>query len=180
MKVSRVFIAVASLSAAVVEGLGQNATVTTSYAPGLLQLGGKDLDGQILVSEDDWWGVLRAAKDLAGDIGKVTGRNLTLGNWVASSNSSDVIGNSTKRGVRGEGMREKREWANAPHVASDGTTPAWGNYGGVGGGNATAPSSSDHSGKKKGSAGTTVYYNYEPVTGFVNVSLLHYPPQSPL
>lgn len=61
--------------------LGQAPIVTLKSAPGLLQLAGHGVDGQILLSANDWWGVARAAQDLAGDIGKVTGKNLTLGNW---------------------------------------------------------------------------------------------------
>lgn len=63
----------------VVLGLGQNATISLTNKPGLLQLGGKGLQGQIVVSPNDWWGVIRAAEDLAFDFGRVTGTNLTLG-----------------------------------------------------------------------------------------------------
>ena len=69
---------------AIVEGvlaLGQKPIVTTTAQDGLLQIAGEGIDGQILLSDDDWWGAIRAAEDLAGDVGKVTGRNLTLGNW---------------------------------------------------------------------------------------------------
>jgi hypothetical protein len=72
-------------------GLGQNATVTLTAGAGLLQLAGSGLEGQILLSANDWFGVIRAAQDLAGDVGKVTGKNLTLGNWQS--------GNVTKRDV---------------------------------------------------------------------------------
>ncbi|TVY39952.1 hypothetical protein LOCC1_G004442, partial [Lachnellula occidentalis] len=69
--------------------LGQNATVTTTNpGEGLLQLAGNGQDGQILLSADDWWGVIRAAEDLAGDFGKVTGRNLTLANWGSTTNTT--------------------------------------------------------------------------------------------
>jgi len=62
--------------------LGQEPVVSTTAKNGsLLQLAGKGLDGQILVSADDWFGVIRAAEDLAVDFGKVVGKNLTLGNW---------------------------------------------------------------------------------------------------
>ena len=60
--------------------LGQNATITLTKEAKLLQLAGSDINGQILLSSNDWWGVIRAAEDLAGDFGKVTGKNLTLGN----------------------------------------------------------------------------------------------------
>ena len=45
------------------------------------QLAGKGSGaGQILVSDNDYWGVIRAAGDLAVDFGRVTGKNLTLSN----------------------------------------------------------------------------------------------------
>lgn len=50
------------------------------------QLAGKDIGGgQILVSEDDYWGVIRAAGDLALDFGRVTGTNYTLSNGKKGS-----------------------------------------------------------------------------------------------
>lgn len=70
--------------------LGQNATVTLTGGDGLLQLAGNGVNGQILLSSNDWWGVIRAAADLAGDVGKVTGKNLTLGNWSAGSKRRDA------------------------------------------------------------------------------------------
>jgi hypothetical protein len=75
--------------------LGQNQTVSLKSGPKLLQLAGRGLDGQILVSSNDWWGVVRAAEDLAGDIGKVTGRNLTLGNWKNKGTKPDNKGDRT-------------------------------------------------------------------------------------
>ena len=60
---------------------GQITTVTTKASPGLLQLAGSGIHGQIMVSANDWWGVIQAFQDLATDFGKVTGTNLTLGNW---------------------------------------------------------------------------------------------------
>jgi hypothetical protein len=68
--------------------LGQDSVVTLKSAAGLLQLAGGGLDGQILVSANDWWGVIRAAEDLASDIGKVTGKNMTLGGWQKSTTAS--------------------------------------------------------------------------------------------
>lgn len=75
------FLLALSALASSVTAFGQNATVTTKASPGLLQLAGSGIDGQILVSANDWWGIIRAAQDLANDFGKVTGTNLTLGNW---------------------------------------------------------------------------------------------------
>lgn len=46
-----------------------------------LQLAGKGVEpGQIRVSSNDYWGVIRAAGDLAADFGKATGKNLSLSN----------------------------------------------------------------------------------------------------
>lgn len=71
--------------------LGQSQTVAFTAGNGRLQLAGNGVDGQILLSANDWWGVIRAAADLAGDVGKVTGRNLTLGNWKAGGPTSDTV-----------------------------------------------------------------------------------------
>src|SRR6266536_4621269 len=84
----------------------QSPTVTLTVGSGLLQLAGKGLDGQILLSANDWWGVIRPAEDLAGDFGKVAGKNLTLGNYVSRKLS---IANVTKRDGqwKGDGKRLK-------------------------------------------------------------------------
>jgi hypothetical protein len=78
--VSSVLLALSTVCRSVA-ALGQSATVTVSSTPGLLQLAGNGQDSQILLSANDWWGVIRAAEDLAGDFGKVVGKNLTLANW---------------------------------------------------------------------------------------------------
>lgn len=123
--------------------LGQNATVTTANsAPGLLQLAGNGVEGQILLSANDWWGVIRAAEDLAIDFGKVTGKNLTLGHWGPGTNST----NSTV---------SKRQFYRP------GGPPPWGRDG---------PSSGGHNGSVTNGSGATVFYTYNPVTSFVNVS----------
>jgi hypothetical protein len=70
--------------------LGQDPTVTLTGGNGNFQLAGNGINGQILLSANDWWGVIRAAQDLAGDVGKVTGRNLTLGNWRTGGKNADV------------------------------------------------------------------------------------------
>ncbi|OAA62847.1 hypothetical protein SPI_04387 [Niveomyces insectorum RCEF 264] len=41
--------------------------------------------GQIRVSANDYWGVIRAAGDLAADFGRVTGTNFTVSNGVAGA-----------------------------------------------------------------------------------------------
>lgn len=64
--------------------LGQEPIITfgdETLAEGAFQLTGNDLDaGQILISDDEYWGVIRAAGDLSLDFGRVTGTNLTLSN----------------------------------------------------------------------------------------------------
>jgi hypothetical protein len=139
--------------------LGQNATVTTvNPAPGLLQLAGNGLDGQILLSAYDWWGVIRAAEDLAVDFGKVTGKNLTLGNWGSVGPSM----NTTNATVLGVDRRAAPGWSGPPSRAGSahpGNRP-WGQPG---------PQSGGHNETLTEGDSTTVYYTYNPVTSFVNV-----------
>jgi hypothetical protein len=71
--------------------LGQSPTISLTGGRGDLKLAGDSINGQILLSANDWWGVIRAAQDLAGDVGKVTGKNLTLGNWRAPGHSADIV-----------------------------------------------------------------------------------------
>lgn len=71
--------------------LGQEAVVSFNGTAGDFQIaGGAISQGQILVSENDFWGVIRAAGDLAADFGRVTGTNYTL--------STDSTLNSTSGG----------------------------------------------------------------------------------
>lgn len=66
-----------------VSALGQQKVITfdKDSTNQVFQLaGGNQSAGQILVSSDDYWGVIRAAGDLAVDFGRVTGTNLTLSN----------------------------------------------------------------------------------------------------
>jgi hypothetical protein len=165
-----------ALLVSAVNALGQNATVTLSPGKGLLQLAGSGTNGQILVSANDWWGVLRAAEDLAGDVGKVTGRNLTLGNWMA--------GGPGKRDLEAE----ERDVASGPKGGSSGEGgsdfPAGGHSGGWGWGwgggsgheqsGTHPPGSPGHNVTSTGSSGTTVYYTFNPVTSFINVSKLFF------
>lgn len=94
----RLFLAVALLAAwaSSVIALGQNATITFTSSPELLQLAARNQSaGQILLSANDYFGVLRAAEDLAGDFGKVTGKNLTLGHWESGNVAKSWNGSTT-------------------------------------------------------------------------------------
>jgi hypothetical protein len=101
--------------------LGQNATVTLTSGSGLLQLAGKGINGQILLSANDFWGVIRAAEDLAGDFGKVTGTNLALGNFVSGQSST---ANVTKRDGqwKGDGKGPRDSPHHGEHDSGSGTT----------------------------------------------------------
>jgi hypothetical protein len=68
--------------ASVAAGLGQQQIIGFGAAPrDSMPLAGRGVGrGQILVSGDDYWGVIRAAGDLALDFGRVTGTNYTLSN----------------------------------------------------------------------------------------------------
>lgn len=57
-----------------VQALGGQLTIGFSNSHGALKLSG----GQIVVSTNDHWGVIKAASDLATDFGRITGKNLTL------------------------------------------------------------------------------------------------------
>lgn len=66
--------------------------IAFSHSPGFLKLAGKDTSPSIYVEADDWPGVNRAARDLATDFGRVTGRNGTvIGLAVQSDEASPVI-----------------------------------------------------------------------------------------
>lgn len=61
--------------------LGQTPIVSFESSDDAFQIVGGDAEaGQIRVSENDYWGVIRAAGDLAADFGRVTGTNFTLSN----------------------------------------------------------------------------------------------------
>ncbi len=65
----------------VASALGQQSIISTSGNGGDFQIAGGHVGaGQILVSSNDYWGVIRAAGDLAVDFGRVTGTNYTLSN----------------------------------------------------------------------------------------------------
>lgn len=70
----------------VVAGLGQERIISINATAGAFQIaGGSVSKGQILVSDNDYWGVIRAAGDLAIDFGRVTGINYTLSSGKAGS-----------------------------------------------------------------------------------------------
>ena len=67
----------------VVAALGQEPIISFDKTNGALQIaGGKISKGQIRVAKNEYWGVVRAAGDLAQDFGRVTGKNYTLSNGV--------------------------------------------------------------------------------------------------
>lgn len=144
MKLTLLFSAGVSLIAQT-SALGQASPVTTESSSSLLKLSG--VNGQILLSSDEWWGVLRAAQDLAGDFGKVTGKNLTLGNWDGGVKSNLT----TRRGVEG------RQVVNASANSWESVHQA-------------PPKSSEHEFVATDGKGTTVYYKFQPVSNNVNVS----------
>lgn len=64
-----------------VVALGQEPIISFTSSDDSFQIfGGSITTGQIRVSKDDYWGVIRAAGDLAVDFGRVTGTNFTLSN----------------------------------------------------------------------------------------------------
>ncbi|KAF4978218.1 hypothetical protein FZEAL_5379 [Fusarium zealandicum] len=69
-----------------VAALGQKSIISFENTEGSFQISGEGVKaGQIRVSSDDYWGVIRAAGDLASDFGLVTGNNLTLSNGEEDS-----------------------------------------------------------------------------------------------
>src|SRR4051812_5963376 len=134
--------------------LGQIPTVTTTKPSNgtLLQLAGKGLGAQILVSQEEWWGVLRAAEDLAGDLGKVVGENLTLAYWDGSAASN----------------------VSKPHATPPPPPRVPGNGNGNGGvvGDVAVPGGDlgHNATETAASGGITVLYTYRAPTSDVNVS----------
>ncbi|KAM0544395.1 hypothetical protein ACHAPJ_011858 [Fusarium lateritium] len=67
-------------------GLGQQPIVTFEASDDAFQIvGGSVGTGQIRVSKNEHWGVIRAAGDLAVDFGRVTGTNLSLSNGESNA-----------------------------------------------------------------------------------------------
>lgn len=86
VKLKSISLVVLSSLAPLISALGQQPIVSFENASGSFQVAGGDIGtGQILVSDDDYWGVIRAAGDLALDFGRVTGTNYTLSNGGNSS-----------------------------------------------------------------------------------------------
>ena len=78
-------VAIAS-AAGLAQGLGQKPIVSFNASSDSFQIAGGSISkGQILVSSNDYWGVIRAAGDLAADFGRVTGTNYTLSNGESGS-----------------------------------------------------------------------------------------------
>ncbi|KAI0126804.1 immunoglobulin I-set domain-containing protein [Xylariales sp. AK1849] len=72
---------VAAATAPLAAALGQQTVISFTSVHGALQLAGGSISKpQILISSNDYWGVIRAAGDLAKDFGRVTGTNFTLSN----------------------------------------------------------------------------------------------------
>ncbi|KAB5578761.1 hypothetical protein GE09DRAFT_560311 [Coniochaeta sp. 2T2.1] len=77
-----------------VSGLGQQPIVAFNSSEGAFQIAGGSIStGQILVSSNDYWGVIRAAGDLALDFGRITGTNYTLSNGVNASAPASYVYN---------------------------------------------------------------------------------------
>lgn len=83
-------------AAALVAALGQQPIISFNGSSGDFQIAGGSISaGQIMVSENDYWGVIRAAGDLALDFGRVTGQNYTLSTDSRLTGSNTTISNST-------------------------------------------------------------------------------------
>jgi hypothetical protein len=66
-----------------VHALGQKQIITFTNGTETFQIAGASSSpGQIRVSLNEYWGVIRAAGDLAVDFGRITGINFTLSNGV--------------------------------------------------------------------------------------------------
>ncbi|KAK3321852.1 hypothetical protein B0H66DRAFT_475250 [Apodospora peruviana] len=78
----------------VAAALGQERIIAfnNNGSSGALQLAGGSVGkGQILVSSNEYWGVIRAAGDLALDFGRVTGINYTLSNGGNSTRPATYV-----------------------------------------------------------------------------------------
>jgi hypothetical protein len=74
----------------VAAALGQERIISLDKNGADLQIAGGNVGkGQILVSSNEYWGVIRAAGDLAVDFGRVTGTNYTLSNGEKGAKPSE-------------------------------------------------------------------------------------------
>lgn len=155
--------------------LGQDPTITTikpeNGRSSPLQIAGKGLNGQILVSKEEWWGVLRVAEDLAGDLGKVVGENLNLAYWDgrAGRNASRGGSDSDSEGS-GSGENGKDRPPPPPQVYD------WDNGNGEGrlvGSIANPGGNKGHNATVSSGNGSRieVLYTYRAPTNNINVSL---------
>jgi hypothetical protein len=84
----------AATAGSLVSALGQQPMVAFTNSTGTYQIAGGSISaGQILVSNNDYWGVIRAAGDLAKDFGRVTGVNYTLSNGLNASAPASYVYN---------------------------------------------------------------------------------------
>ncbi|KAK6613651.1 putative immunoglobulin I-set domain-containing protein [Botrytis cinerea] len=154
-----------------IAALGQDPTITTTKptngTSSHLQIAGKGLNAQILVSKEEWWGVLRVAEDLAGDLGKVVGENLTLAYWDGNAGPNVSTGSpgSDGDGPGGDGNGHPPPQSNQGNNGNGegGVVGDIANPGGDAGHNATVGSN--------GSGAIEVLYTYRAPTNNVNYTL---------
>ena len=78
-----------------VHAIGQDTCVAFKSAPSMFAVVNNGKAAPILLSEDEWPGVQRAASDFASDIQQVTGVKPSLRNVTTSSSSSSSFSGST-------------------------------------------------------------------------------------
>lgn len=105
----RCLILVAAVLVTRASALGQQAIVGFTSSANSLQIAGGPISaGQIRVSPNEYWGVIRAANDLAVDFGRVTGTNCTLSNGETGASPAtygyDPINNKNNTEVRPTGV----------------------------------------------------------------------------
>ncbi|KAA8913650.1 hypothetical protein FN846DRAFT_81675 [Sphaerosporella brunnea] len=116
----RLLLLVGALFFALTAALGRKPIISTTPQPGALALVSHGSPvANILVSNDDWPGVIRAAHDLSADFGRVTGHNMTLvtgGKCEKTAIIVGTIGNSSlidaliaAKKIDVKGIKGKRE-----------------------------------------------------------------------
>lgn len=99
MKPSLLLALACAWAAPLVTALGQKPVVSFNGTSRDFQIAGGAIGaGQIIVSENDYWGVIRAAGDLAVDFGRVTGTNYTLSTDARLGSSNATFSNSSTVG----------------------------------------------------------------------------------